>query len=478
MNPELTTEQSEGSSPTYGSGASRIFILCPSSFRSGVPLLLLHIGLDDTDSPRGGCTTYIAALLVERLQELGAKFIDYPNLVRLNPNVPWKTRGNGAVCLRVECDPALEGAIKEVVVDAVESHAEFDCENTNPGIVFHTGAVPEPLGRFACRVIQGVVSREDAEGLIEGYCASAIGYKNMRGIIGALAAVGERLEGDHTYEFLAYRTPENRGMPRRLDVASVMEMDEATRGETFNNFDPEARRPLIAPHGPDPVLFGVRGESAEAVYRAGTMIRAEEPFERWVIFRTNQGTDAHLRRTSKISDLKPYNPAIVAGEVAAHPRTIKGGHVIFPLRDETGEIDCAAYEPTGRFRDIARRLIPGDRVRAYGGIRSDGAGRRTLNLEKMEVLHLAPDIRLANPLCPKCGGGMESMGRGQGYRCRRCGLRDRNLRKRAIQMERKLTPGLYLPPPRSQRHLTKPLQRYGKEKSRAPDGLFEPWHWP
>ncbi|MDH5495599.1 MAG: DNA-binding protein, partial [Candidatus Bathyarchaeota archaeon] len=63
-------------------------------------MVVLHIGFDDTDSPRGGCTTYIAALLVEKLQKLGATFNDYPNLIRLNPNVPWKTRGNGALCLR------------------------------------------------------------------------------------------------------------------------------------------------------------------------------------------------------------------------------------------------------------------------------------------------------------------------------------------------------------------------------------------
>jgi len=27
--------------------------------------------------------------------------IGYPKLVRLNPNVPWKTRGNGAVSLQI-----------------------------------------------------------------------------------------------------------------------------------------------------------------------------------------------------------------------------------------------------------------------------------------------------------------------------------------------------------------------------------------
>ena len=57
--------------------------------------MLLHIGLDDTDSPEGGCTTYIGARLVEELDALGVRFTDYPNLLRLNPNVPWKTRGNG-----------------------------------------------------------------------------------------------------------------------------------------------------------------------------------------------------------------------------------------------------------------------------------------------------------------------------------------------------------------------------------------------
>ena len=442
--------------------------------------MLLHIGLDDTDSPGGGCTTYIAALLVERLLELGARFVDYPNLVRLNPNVPWKTRGNGAVSLRLELDEGVEGVVKKAVVGIVERHAEFDCDNTNPGIVFHTGIVPEPMKRFAERAVQGIVTLDEAESLIEEHCASAVGYKNMRGVIGALAAIGEPLEEDHTYELLAYRTQEERGKPRRLSVASVLEMDEATKGKTFNNFDPEARRPLIAPHGPDPVLFGVRGESAKAVHGAGMMVESNESIERWVVFRTNQGTDGHLRWLVRLSDLEPYNPAIVVGDVAARPRTIPGGHVLFPLKDETGNVDCAAYEPTGRFRDIVRRLLPRDRIKAYGGVRSpDLGGRRTLNLEKLEILHLAPDTHLFNPSCPECGSRMESMGRGKGYRCRRCGIRGPSLTKQAVDMERELATGLYIPPPRAHRHLTKPLERYGREKSRyIPSELYEHWHWP
>jgi tRNA(Ile2)-agmatinylcytidine synthase len=439
--------------------------------------LLLHVGMDDTDSPAGGCTTYIAALLVEKFHSLGGRFVDYPHLLRLNPNVPWKTRGNGAVCLRMEIDSQIEDRVKRAVLDLVESQSDFECENTNPGVVFHVGLIPDPFIGFSDRVVSGVVELEEALSLVDEHGASAFGYKNMRGVIGALAAVGGLQRGDHTFEFLAYRAPENCGGPRRLDAASVRRMDEATGGSTFNNVDPESGRVLIAPHGPDPVFFGVRGETPEAVHGAAMMVEPGEPVERWVVFRSNQGTDAHLQRKVRISDLETYNPATVQGEVSENPWTIKGGHVFFSLVDGSGGIDCAAYEPTGDFRDVVRGLIPGDGVRVYGGVRDLG-GQRTLNLEKMEVLSLATDVRHVNPTCPSCGGSMESMGREKGFRCRRCGLRDGQLRKLVVELERQLKPGLYIPPPKAQRHLTKPLARYGREKEYIPGELYEPWHWP
>ncbi|MFB0558204.1 MAG: DUF1743 domain-containing protein [Candidatus Bathyarchaeia archaeon] len=442
--------------------------------------MLLHVGLDDTDSPRGGCTTYIAARLVEELLSLGARFVDYPNLLRLNPNVPWKTRGNGAVCLRAEIEPELEEPVKRAVIEAVEAHADFDCENTNPGIVFYIGETTELLRLFSKEVVQGVVIIDEALKLVDGHHASALGYKNMRGVIGALAAIGGLHGGDHTFEFLAYRRPERCGRPRLVDQTSVEAMDKDTMGSTFSNIDPDIGRILITPHGPDPVLFGVRGESPEAVHRAAMMVELGEQLERWVIFRTNQGTDAHLRNLSKLCELQPYHPAVVDGEVSRRPMTIKGGHVILSMRDNTGEIDCAAYEPTGGFRDVVRQLIPGDRVRAYGGVREASSYTpETLNLEKLELLSLAPDLRLVNPTCPACGAAMESMGRGKGFRCRRCGLRDRRSRKLTVEAERLLKPGLYIPPLRAHRHLTKPLERYGREKREyEPGDLFEPWHWP
>ena len=105
----------------------------------------LHIGLDDTDSPEGGCTTYLAARLIEPLMDMGARFIGYPTLLRLNPNTPWKTRGNAGMCLRLEIDESKYEDVKSEVRKLIEEYGEFQCDNTNPGAVFLQGNVPEDV---------------------------------------------------------------------------------------------------------------------------------------------------------------------------------------------------------------------------------------------------------------------------------------------------------------------------------------------
>jgi tRNA(Ile2)-agmatinylcytidine synthase len=441
----------------------------------------MHIGLDDTDSPKKGCTTYVAALLVEELQELGAKFIDYPNLVRLNPNVPWKTRGNGALCLRIRYNESHEDEIKETVTSTVEEHADLEYEGTDPGIVFLEKAkIPKVVKIFAKNAIIGIVNLKDALKLLKRFKTEAVGFKKCRGIIGGLAAVGETLQGDHTFEVLAYRVPENRGLKRKVDEASIIEMDKATTPYTFNNVDPETGRVLITPRGPDPILFGIRGETPEIVKKAFETVRPLEPVERWVIFRTNQGTDAHLKRVEQLSQIEPYNPVIARGIVAANPKIIPRRHVIFPIKDESAQIDCAAYEPTVVLRKVARKLIVGDHVEIYGGVRAPSQNRPlTINLEKIRLLKLAPKTIHHNPVCPKCGKRLKSMGRNKGFRCEKCGSRYIDIDKIEVKMKREIRRALYITSPRSQRHLTKPFRRYKMEKRHAAaKGLIEGWHFP
>jgi tRNA(Ile2)-agmatinylcytidine synthase len=442
-------------------------------------MITLHVGIDDTDSPRMGCTTYVASLLVERLNRLGASFVDYPNLVRLNPNVPWKTRGNGALCLRFKCNAGLAEEIKETVTDAVESNSDLSCKGTEPGVVFALGEkVHEDLAVFAQSTIQGIVKMKDALKLIKKHKAEAVGFKTGRGIIGALAAIGETLSGDHSYELIAYRIPENYGTKRQIDAKSVFEMSRKTEPLTFNNVDPEKKRILITPHGPDPILYGIRGKSPSVVKKAHRVVKTLEPVERWTIFRTNHGTDAHLQQVASIKDIQAYHPVIVRGTVSRPPRIIPRRHVIFSVKDATGEVDCAAYEPSGDLRRKAAQLIVEDVVELYGGVRS--ASLRTpvtVNLEKFKLIRKAQKVVFRNPLCPNCSKRMESMGSGQGFRCSKCGFRSREIKKQAIEERRGLQQRLYVTSPRSQRHLTKPLSRYGLENKRRSRAMVQQWFW-
>ena len=432
----------------------------------------MHIGFDDTDSRKGGCTTYVAALIIEKLSRLGVSFIDYPALVRLNPNVPWKTRGNGALCLRILCENQFQDEVKELAVETVEKEARLIDRGTDPGIVFLTGDIPEEVEVFAEHAITGVVTKNEALKLIKKFNAEAYGFKNGRGIIGGLAAIGALLRGDHTFEFIAYRIKENRGTPRRIDASSVLQLDKQLGRLVYNNVDPETGRILITPRGPDPILYGIRGETPEAVKRGHEIVVSFEPIERWVIFKTNQGTDAHLKKAVSISEVKPYNPAIIQGEVTLQSRTIQGGHVVFQIEDKTGKVDCAAYEPTGILRDVAMKLIQRDLVEVYGGVRPKSSRNpMTINTEKIRIIKPSSFLVPINPLCPTCGKRTKSMGKGQGFECPKCGFHGPNLKKTFLEIERPVKPALYISSPRSQRHLTKPLERYGLEKIKNPKNM-------
>src|SRR5438309_10604504 len=60
----------------------------------------LHIGIDDTDSEKGGCTTYTATVLFQNMIERGFKASAFPWLVRLITYITWKTSGNGVLAVQ------------------------------------------------------------------------------------------------------------------------------------------------------------------------------------------------------------------------------------------------------------------------------------------------------------------------------------------------------------------------------------------
>ncbi len=438
--------------------------------------VVLHIGIDDTDSLLGGCTTYVAAVLVEKLAKLNVEFQDYPTLIRLNPNIPWKTRGNGAVALRVKTTVEYADKIKCEVLRTVESLSQPG-EDVDPAVVFLSGAIHNEVKHFSKMALYDFLSIDFALKTAGECGVEVFAGKSLKGVVGALAAIGEELKDDYTYELLTYRTDSYRGMPRMVSAESVFLMDKVTSPMTFNNLDPETRRILITPRGPDPVLYGIRGEDPTVLLEAMKMVNVYEPIERWVIFRTNQGTDAHLKWIKNPKDIKPYRAVAFKAVVCGKPHVIPGGHVIFKVAFKDEVFDCAAYEPTGGFREIVKKLIPGDVVEIYGGVRPLN-GAMTINLEKIKVVSLVKEVKYFNPKCPKCNSTMKSMGRDKGFKCEKCGFKDPNMRKLKFEIPRDIEPGLYIPPPRAQRHLTKPFSRYGLEKKDVERKFIELWHAP
>ena len=409
------------------------------------------IGLDDTDSKEGMCTTYLAAVLIEKLKKYGM-VEGYPILIRLNPNIKYKTRGNAALAIPVELNKNDDAAeVKRIVMEAVENMAVLSEENTNPGVVFIEDTceiMEKDLAVFSIRAVQDVLEINEAEELLARYDISHRGFKNKRGLIGALAAAGFALTGlpDLTYELIAYREKKRWGTMREIDENTVWQT--ASTPDTWDTVDHENRRIVFAPHSPDPILFGIRGRDEKAVRCAFSLIKSE-PIERSVVYRTNQNTDMHLIH-AKISDVLDDRSYVLSGKVSRTPETIAGGHVIFEIMDDDGALECAAFEPTKGFRSTIRQLRPGDEVTVYGSVK-DG----TLNLEKLKLTALNQN-EMRNPVC--CGKRMKSMGRGQGFRCEKCGAK---AKEQVIEpIKRNISTGFHEVPPSARRHLSKPLARY------------------
>ena len=202
-------------------------------------------------------------------------------------------------------------------------------------------------------------------------------------------------------------------------------------------------------------MFGIRGSDPKEILEAFHTIKSE-PAERYVLYQTNQGTDAHIR-TGVVANVRDSESYRLHGFVAEPAEAIAGGHLFFPLQNGDLRQNCAAFEPTKNFRAIVKQLILGDELEVFGSVREG-----TLNLEKLNIIHLAEKEEMVVPLCPECQKSMESAGKGQGYRCRRCKTHAEG-RVRQL-LPRDLETGYYEVPPCARRHLSKPLVRMNDDK--------------
>jgi tRNA(Ile2)-agmatinylcytidine synthase len=417
------------------------------------------IGIDDTDSrERGMCTTYVATRLVRELERAGGE-VTRTVLVRLNPAVEHKTRGNAALAVHCETTPARARACLEEVLPL----AATGDDHTNPGAVVADctpAAVPDGVADVTERAVRDYCTVAGARETASEAGFDCLTRGNGRGVIGALAAVGAwRALDDWTYECIAYRERDRWGTDREVDDDSVFAAAGAGYPEVWDTVDRVERVPVCVPRTPCPVLYGIRGESPEAVRAVADRIESE-PVQQRRVFATNQGTDAHLRNATvaAATDGRSYR---LEGTVREAPETREGGHVFLRVGDAGETLDAAAFEPTKRFRDHVRALRPGDRITACGEV---SAG--TLKLEKFAVRELVRTEQVT-PDCPECGRSMSSAGRNAGYRCRDCETSaDGRVSRR---LDRHLERGWYEVPPCARRHVAKPLVRGGFDAPTHPE---------
>ena len=417
---------------------------------------VLSIGFDDTDSPKGMCTTFLAYKIVDLLKKEKTEFLDFPRLIRFNPNIPWKTRGNGAVSIKIKTSnpPKVKNKIKNLVSKYSDTK-----NGANPGLVFfQNDSIPSELTNFSNLALWQLINRNKAKKFAEKNGLDFYYQGNGQGLVGAIGAIGYDFQ-DHTLELLSYRKKSKFGKERKISADSVKTMQEKTSPSTFNSYDAKKGRVLITPHGPDPVFYGIRGENVDSLLYATKLLKSDEKLDGFMIFKSNQGTGDHLKNELSFENMKPYSSGKISGIVSNTPKIAKGGHVFFRILSKNHQFWCAVYKPTG-IASIASNLIKGDRISVGGGVRKASKNfSRIINLEFIQILYLEKNLSKSNPLCKICNKKMKSKGQNQGFQCIRCGKRAS--KKQTVETPRKIKKRLYIPEISAHRHLTRPLQRIG-----------------
>ncbi len=423
----------------------------------------MYIAVDDTDSRKGMCTTYVLSEIILRS---GLDLIGYPSLVRLNPAIEHKTRGNGALIANLgkgKGEPRKIGSshgswifsypgeetsangreLMDLASEIIGEIAELQEEETNPGIVASEKKF-DPS--FYWKAVREEVTIAEAERFINQQGGSFRKVKNGRGIIGSAAAIS--WPGSNvTYEVLNYRFPsgESIGSERKMGAAVMADGIEGS----FNNIDHSNNYAAIFPKERTPVVFGVRGTDPDALLNGCNRIIEEYSIgvDRSILFSTNQATDDHIIKDPV--NLLPGHSYSIEGTIAGNVCAIKGGHYFTYLQYGNSGIKLAAFEPTKEFRKVFSSLAIGDRVCVYGTYKDN-----CLNVEKMRVITVSSLYSKAPPVCPKCDGVTHSKGHND-YRCNQCGYRSSMAVYRL--KERGISPGLYDVPVIARRHLSRPF---------------------
>ncbi len=388
------------------------------------------LGLDDTDSLKGGCTTEVLFRLLNDLPD-DVSFRT-PRLVRLWPFAKQRTRGNAAVAveliteneseLLIHLDQWWQQHIESLKgVLGTSDHSERTQYPADPGMIWTSESMTDEA--FYKSAVSSEIELQNVPEVTR--------YWGGNGRIGATAAVLWPAT-QCTYEAIAWRSNEAEGR-RQLDEVALAEVEDLK--DTFLCRNPKLGTSLLAPRGNSPVLFGIRSWTKDGAQHALDILEQgndTEPTKGSLVFQTNQATGDHLE---------------VPVEAYVRSKSIlKKGHVVL----ETTQGTWMAFRQSGHIALLSQWVIKGDLL-IGNGLRDEDD---VLHLELLKVKKSISEQK--RPLCVRCNKSMKSMGKNQGLRCKRCNLTsDRGW----VEVER-IPPfqNWVQPPPSSRRHLSKPLQ--------------------
>ena len=369
----------------------------------------MWLGIDDTDSLDGGCTTLVFHELLNAIPcEHGE-----PRLTRLWPFAAQRTRGNASLSVEIYADESIIEWLdryweeKILPLKGTISESEHSSRKQFPSDPGMTLFMEQPDEKYYWNAVRGEVDYYEGGHQWGG-----------NGRIGAAASCAWR-GINATWEGISWRTGERVVSDDALKLVDNME-------GTFLCRDPRTNRGLISPRGPCPVMFGVRATSRD-VARVATDVLVDNsaPTSGSRVFKTNQATGDHIESIHRL--------------VIKEKEVLQGGHVIL-------NGNFVAFSESGDVNKLAQWVNIGDIVECMG-LTYQGKVH-------LEAMRSVSSIRKDRPIC-ECGTRMKSMGKNQPVRCPKCKKKSDDL---WIEQERiPLQLGWVQPPTDKRRHLAKSL---------------------
>ena len=355
------------------------------------------LGLDDTDSLGGGCTTHLFDALLSELPE--NVVCGEPRLVRLWPFAQRRTRGNAALAVELSTVD-VEGLLGHLDAFWNErilplkgkrspgSRSPREQVESSPGMVWFE---KQPNPAFYWEAVRRHVEH------LEVPQPSRIWGEH--GVVGAAAAVSWPAE-TVTWEAIAWRKPTQ---PVTAALTKTY-LRKLMAGKTSYFLATRRWDGVDCSSWASPVLFGVRSltqKAATAACKAILDAPGTEPCASWRVFCTNQASGDHLAETYR-------------GQVRSTSLHAERKHV----QVSTTTFEMVSFAEGGPVNSLARWLKEGDEIEAKGLVHPNG----TLHVEQL-LLVRAVARRKHRPLCQKCNVRTKSMGSNQGVRCPLCKAR-------------------------------------------------------